>query len=67
MIYSKKEKLSFSLLKSATHVGTTYVDIWSASWCKLLDDIITTGSASKWDYRFGAFPLLGGGTDTSKT
>ena len=21
----------------------------------------TTGSASKWDYRFGAFPLLGGG------
>ena len=46
---------------SSLVVGATYIDIGVASWCRLLDDIITTGSVSKWDYRFGAFPLLGGG------
>ena len=54
------KKLSKHLATSAKHVGAMYVDMGSASWCILPDDIITTGSASKWDYRFGAFPLLGG-------
>ena len=39
--------LNYFITTSSLVVGATYIDIGVASWCRLLDDIITTGSASK--------------------
>ena len=59
MIYSKKAKLTFSLLKRKSKQKEK--NIRSAAWYKLLDYIKTPNSASKCTYQFGASPLLGGG------